>query len=159
MKTAAYSFDAISNTLTCSAAFLKKSSTLNTPEYLTVKQLRADNPGMQIVPAEKKTREKRPLNITFRKMEDFISLCGESKERLEDFRKVRSLSKIQSSPYQYVKTWFLDNYANYSEQPEFDEDGFVIVKTRAELEAELLAQKEENESEAKVEAALEIQEP
>jgi hypothetical protein len=159
MKTAAYSFDAISNTLTCSAAFLKKSSTLNTPEYLTVKQLRADNPGMQIVPAEKKTREKRPLNITFLKMEDYISLCGDSKERLEAFRKVRSLSKIQSSPYQYVKTWFLENYANYSEQPEFDEDGFVIVKTRTELEAELLAQKEENESEAKVEAALEIQEP
>jgi len=159
MKTAAYSFDAISNTLTCSAAFLKKSSTLNTPEYLTVKQLRADNPGMQIVPAEKKIREKRPLNITFRKMEDYISLCSDSKERLEAFRKVRSISKIQSSPYQYVKTWFLDNYANYSEQPEFDDDGFVIIKTRAELEAEILVQKEEHESEAKVEAALETQEP
>lgn len=86
MKTAAYSFDAISNTLTCSAAFLKKSSVLNTPEYLTVKQLRADNPGMHIVPAEKKAREKRPLNITFQKMEDFIGMCGDSASRLEAFR-------------------------------------------------------------------------
>ena len=159
MKTAAYSFDAISNTLTCSAAFLKKSSALNRPEYLTVKQLRADNPGMKIVPAEKKAREKRPLNITFQKMEDFIGMCADSANRLEAFRKVRSLSKIQSSPYQYVKIWFLDNYANYSEQPEFDSNGFVIVKTRAEMDAELLARNAESESEAKAEAALEPQEP
>ena len=30
----------------------------------------------------------------------------------------------------------MDNYANYSEQPVFDEDGFVAVKTKAEMEAE-----------------------
>ena len=47
-----------------------------------------------------------------------------------------ALSKIQKSPYNYVKTWFLDNYANYSEQPVFDEDGYVVVKTKAEMENE-----------------------
>ena len=30
----------------------------------------------------------------------------------------------------------MNNYANYSEQPKFDEEGFVIVKTKAEMEAE-----------------------
>ena len=30
----------------------------------------------------------------------------------------------------------MENYANYSEQPQFDEDGFLIVKTKAEMEAE-----------------------
>ena len=35
-----------------------------------------------------------------------------------------------------MKKWFLDNYANYSTTPEFDEDGFVIVKTKAQMKAE-----------------------
>ena len=38
-----------------------------------------------------------------------------------------------------MKTWFLNNYANYSEQPTFDADGFVIVKTKSEMEAEMQA--------------------
>jgi len=155
MKTAGYNFDIVSNTLTASAAFLKKASQLNTPEYATVKQLRADNPGMAIVKAEKRSYENRPVNITFKKMEEFIGLCADSEERLKEFAKVKALSKIQASPYKYVKTWFLDNYANYSDQPEFDAQGFVIVKTREELEAELLATKEESVAEAKVEAVTE----
>jgi len=155
MKTAAYVFDVVNNTLTASAAFLKKASQLNTPEYMIVKQLRADNPGMTIVKAEKRSNENRPVNITFKKMEEFIGLCADSEERKKAFAKVKALSKIQASPYKYVKTWFLENYANYSEQPEFDAQGFVIVKTREELEAELMATKEESAAEAKVEAAAE----
>ena len=155
MKTAAYVFDVVNNTLTASAAFLKKASQLNTPEYMIVKQLRADNPGMTIAKAEKRSNENRPVNITFKKMEEFIGLCADSEERKKAFAKVKALSKIQASPYKYVKTWFLENYANYSEQPEFDAQGFVVVKTREELEAELMAMKEESAAEAKVEAATE----
>lgn len=33
----------------------------------------------------------------------------------------------------------MENYANYSEQPQFDADGFLIVKTKAEMEAEARA--------------------
>ena len=158
MKTAAYVFDVVNNTLTASAAFLKKASQLNTPEYAIVKQLRADNPGMSIVKAEKRSCENRPVNITFKKMEEFIGLCADSEERKKAFAKVKALSKIQASPYKYVKTWFLENYANYSEQPEFDEKGFVVVKTRTEMEAEQLAQKEESVAEAKAGAVVEQQE-
>lgn len=100
-KFAGYSYDAISNTLTMTAAFAKKASQLNTAEYNIVRQLRNDNPGMKI----EKSAAKAP-------------------------------SKVQASPYKYVKTWFLNNYANYSEQPEFDADGFVIVKTKSQMEAE-----------------------
>lgn len=30
----------------------------------------------------------------------------------------------------------MENYANYSETPELDDDGFVMVKTRKELDEE-----------------------
>ena len=136
-----YSFDPITNVVTCSESFLKKASRLNSPEYLVLKQFRAEIPGLKIEKGEKKSGN-RPLNITFAKMEEYIMNCRDGETRLEAFQKVKSLSKIQSSPYQYVRTWFLDNYANYSEQPTFDPDGFVIVKTKSEMEAEKKAQEE-----------------
>lgn len=136
-----YSFDPITNVVTCSDSFLKKASRLNSPEYNVLKQFRAEIPGLKIEKGEKKSGN-RPLNITFAKMEEYIKNCRDGETRLEAFKKVKSLSKIQSSPYQYVRTWFLDNYANYSEQPTFDADGFVIVKTKSEMEAEKKAQEE-----------------
>ena len=156
MKTIApYNYDAINNILNASNAFLKKASQLGTAEYRTLIQLRNENPGMKIVKIEKKASN-RPVSITFAKMEDFIAQCRDSKVRLEDFKKVKALSKIQASPYAYVKTWFLTNYANYSEQPEFDAEGFVIVKTKKQMDAEANAQKAEVEAEALVaEKALE----
>ena len=105
---------------------------------------------MTIEVMEKKPAANRPASITFAQMEKYISLCRDSENRLNQFQKIKSLSKIQSSPYSYVKTWFLNNYANYSEQPEFDADGFVKVKTKSQMESEAVAQKAETEAEAKI---------
>lgn len=145
MKTAYYSYNPIDNTLTMTAAFAKKASQLNTAEYNIVRQLRNDNPAMKIEKSAAKAPANRPLNITFAKMEEFIKQCRDSKDRLDAFKKVKALSKIQASPYKYVKTWFLNNYANYSEQPEFDADGFVVVKTKSQMEAEKKAAAEAQE--------------
>ena len=147
-KIAGYSYDPITNSLTMTAAFAKKASQLNTAEYNIVRQLRNDNPGMKIEKPAAKVPSNRPLNITFKKMEEYIAQCRDSKDRLETFKKVKALSKIQASPYKYVKTWFLNNYANYSEQPEFDADGFVIVKTKSQVEAEKKAAAESQEQNA-----------
>ena len=138
MNVTGYSFDPITNVLTCSESFLKKASRLNSPEYNVMKTFRTDIPGLKIEKGEKKSGN-RPLNITFAKMEEYIKNCRDGETSLEALNKVKSLSKIQSSPYQYVRTWFLDNYTNYSEQPTFDADGFVIVKTKSEMEAEMQA--------------------
>ena len=141
-KIAGYSYDALTNTLTMTASFAKKASQLNTPEYKTLLQLRLDNPGMKIEKATPKASSNRPVSIPFAKMEEYIAQCRDSQKRLNAFNKVKALSKIQASPYAYVRTWFLDNYANYSDQPEFDADGFVVVKTKSEVEAEAKAKAE-----------------
>lgn len=150
IKSSARSFDFVRNVLTCTPAYLKKGSQLSTEEYREIIQYRHDNPGMTIEVMEKKPAANRSASISFAQMENFISLCRDGENRLNQFQKIKSLSKIQSSPYSYVKTWFLNNYANYSEQPEFDADGFVIVKTKSEMEAEAVAQKAEVEAEAQV---------
>ena len=152
-----YNYDAITNTLTMTASFAKKASQLNTPEYHTVRQLRLDNPGMKIEKAIRKTPSNQPMNATFAQMEGFIAKCANSEERLDVFEKIKALSKIQASPYAYVRKWFLENYANYSEQPEFDAKGFVIAKTKSQMEAEKKAQEEAKRAEEVAAAEAEAQ--
>ena len=129
-----YSYNAITNTLTVSAAFLKNAATLHSKEYEIIRTLRADHGDITIVTEERRRSASRAM--TFKQMEMHIKQCRDANKRLEAFEKVKALSKIQRSPYNYVKTWFMENYANYSEQPVFDEEGYVIVKTKAEMDAE-----------------------
>lgn len=152
-----YNYDAITNTLTMTASFAKKASQLNTPEYNTVRQLRLDNPGMKIEKAIRKTPSNQPMNATFAQMEGFIARCANSEERLDVFEKIKALSKIQASPYAYVRKWFLENYANYAEDPEFDANGFVIAKTKSQMEAEKKAKAQEEAKRAEDVAAAEAE--
>ena len=135
-----YSFDHSNNTLTVNDTFMKAASHLNTPEYKILLQLRKDYGEINYVIDNGTSKTVKVDNrLTFTAMKQFISQCRDAKERLAIYEKVYALSKAQRSPYHYMKMWFLDNYANYSANPEFDEDGFVIVKTRAQMEVEKAA--------------------
>ena len=118
-----YNFDALNNTLTISASFAKKASKVGPPEYNTILKLRHDFPNLTIQQEEKKEGKK---NLTYAKMEDFMNMHRNSKELRETFERVKKLSRIQPMPYKYVKTWFDSNFPYYSDQPTFDEDGFVV---------------------------------
>ena len=151
MKTNSYNYDALNNTLTMTKAFARKASQLNTSEYKTLLQLRNDNPGMKVVMKEgnnKSVSKNTASGITFKQMETFISQCRDSEPRLKTYERVKALSKVQRSPYKYVKDWFLTNYANYADEPVFDEDGFVIVKTKAQMEQEAKEKAERATAEA-----------
>lgn len=137
-----YTYDALNDTLTITEAFAKRASVLHSAEYEIIREFRATHPGRPINLADKKTSNNRPLKLSFKQMGEFIAKCRDAEARTARFEQVKALSKVQPSPYAYVKTWFLENYANYSEQPEFDADGFVIVKTKSEMETEAKAKAE-----------------
>ena len=139
-----YSYNAITNTLTVSAAFLKNAANLHSKEYEIIRTLRADHGEITIVTEERRKSASRAM--TFKQMEMHIKQCRDTNKRLEAFEKVKALSKIQRSPYNYVKTWFMDNYANYSEQPVFDEEGYVVVKTKAEMKVTTVNNKTQDTS-------------
>ena len=145
-----YSYDVIADQLNVTESFLKRASVLNSPEYDIIRQFRNEHPGRPIVHMPKKDSGKRPMKLSFKQMGEFIAKCRDAEARLARFEQVKVLSRVQPSPYAYVKTWFLENYANYSEQPEFDADNFVIVKTRSEMAAaaENKAEKTANEDQA-----------
>ena len=150
--TTGYTYDALNDSLTITEAFAKRASVMHSAEYEIILEFRATHPGRPINLADKKTSNNRPLKLSFKQMGEFIAKCRDAEARTARFEQIKALSKVQPSPYAYVKTWFLDNYANYSEQPEFDIDGFVIVKTKSEMEAEAKAKAEnkveENENQA-----------
>ena len=141
-----YTYDALNDALTITEAFAKRASDLHSAEYEIIREFRATHPGRPINLADKKTSNNRPLKLSFKQMGAFIARCRDAEARTARFEQIKALSKVQPSPYAYVKTWFLDNYANYSEQPEFDADNFVIVKTKREMEAEVKAAAENEET-------------
>ena len=126
-----YNYDVLNNTLTVSEKFLKAAGKYNSAEYNVVKQLRADNPNMQIV-VEKKQKSAQK-NLTFKQMEGFMKVVDADKLPL--FEKVKAISRVQPSPYHYVKTWFKKQFPHYNEQVEFDEDGKMNFAAKKEANA------------------------
>ena len=118
-----YTFNALDNTLTISASFAKKASRVGSPEYSIILKLRRDFPNLTIQ-QEAKKEGKKALN--YHKMEEFIGMHRDANELLALFEKVKKLSHIQPMPYKYVRTWFEDRFPYYSDQPTFDDDGFVV---------------------------------
>ena len=132
-----YNYDVLNNTLTVSEKFLKAAGKYNSAEYNVVKQLRADNPNMQIV-VEKKQQKSANKNLTFKQMEGFINEVDAGKLPL--FQKVKAISKVQSSPYHYVKTWFEHQFPHYTEQVVFGEDGTITFVKKDEKKESTITQ-------------------
>jgi len=131
---ARYNFDLFSTKLTISKEFEKRAAIPNSIEQFTFCQFMKTYGDALVVARYEPHQVKKGL--TFKQMEIYISKCREADKRMKEFNAVKDMSKGQQSPYNYVKTWFMENYANYSEQPVFDEDGFALVKTKAEMDAE-----------------------
>ena len=118
-----YNFDALNNTLTISASFAKKASKVGSLEYNIILKMRRDFPDLTIQREEKKEGKK---GLSFVQMENFIAMHRDAKELTSLFEKVKKLSRVQPMPYKYVKAWFEDRFPYYSDQPTFDDDGFIV---------------------------------
>ena len=108
-----YEVDFINSKIILTKKFYKAASILNSPEYKTMLQLRAENPGFEIAIKEIKKKEgkKAYRNLTYANMREYIiTREGEKSETVAEFDRVLALSKVQAGPYAYVKTWFLNNY-------------------------------------------------
>ena len=116
IKNANYSIDFFTSTIIITKKFYKAASVLNSPEYKEMMQFRRDNPDFTIVLREIKKKEgkKSYRNLNYKNMRTFIENYETDDtvraDCIKEFEKVMELSKVQSGPYAYVKTWFLNNY-------------------------------------------------
>ena len=127
-KNSNYFIDQLNGTIILTKRFYKAASVLNSPEYKELMQARRDNPDFTIVLREIKKKEgkKSYRNLNYANMRTFIENYetddGVRADRLKEFEKVLALSKVQSGPYAYVKTWFLKMYGE-AYNPEEKADG------------------------------------
>ena len=120
-KSQQYEVDFINSKIILTKKFFKAATTLNSPEYTTLMQLRRDNPGFAVELREIKKKEGKQSyrNLTYKHMEEYIiALEGEMSENLKELEQVKKLSKVQAGPYAYVKSWFLKKYKDEFQKEE-----------------------------------------
>ena len=122
-----YKMDFTTNTLTITKDFEKKAMNVNSVEYQTLKQLRADFPTLRIIRKASPKRKSSLARPTYDKMVKFLSCQANSAILLKEFAEVREYSKAQENPYQFVREWFFANFPNYQSIPQFDEAGKLIA--------------------------------
>lgn len=150
-----YKIDFVNNTLTMSKAFEDALNNPNSQEYKLFLQLRADFPGMTIIRKTRRAPKKaRPTkNLTYKHMEQYMSVFQNADELLAQFKVVRECSKQQSSPYKFVRDWFEDQFPKYKELPDFGNNAPKVIdlaafqKKQEEKKAEN-EQKEKDEQES-----------
>ena len=114
-KSQQYEVDFINSKIILTKKFYKAATTLNSPEYTTLMQLRRDNPGFAVELREIKKKEgkKSYRNLTYEHMEAYIiTRDGKDSEAHKEFEQVKKLSQVQAGPYAYVKSWFLKKYGD-----------------------------------------------
>ena len=126
-----YTIDFVKSTIVVTKAFVKRAGQIGTPENHLLSQLCKDYPQMRVVhklvKAPVKTRSNQP-NLTYASMETYMSCLPDAPLHLKEFETVRQMACAQSSPYFYVKKWFLKTFPDYRELPSFDEQGNVLTK-------------------------------
>ena len=113
--------------------FAKNARIFGTPEYKMWKEIRMDCPdAVMVTKTIKKNPNKRnsTKNMTYPRMEIFISQQENAVTLLTEFRKQQALSKVQNDPYRYVLAWFLKTFENY------DEDYHAFFEAQAKKEAQ-----------------------
>ena len=128
-----YKIDFVNNTLTMSKAFEEALNNPNSQEYKLFLQLRADFPGMTIIRKTRRAPKKaRPTkNLTYKHMEQYMSVFQNADELLAQFKVVRECSKQQSSPYKFVRDWFEDQFPKYKELPDFGNNAPKVIDLAA----------------------------
>ena len=99
-----------------SKEFAKNAKIFGTEEFNAWREFVKVFPNAKMVVDKKRTNEK----LTYEKMQLYIDM--EKSEYAKEFERVKILSKVQSSPYNYVLKWFKKYCSNYKESPIFVEE-------------------------------------
>lgn len=133
MKNNTYKIDFVNNTLTMSKAFEEALNNPASEEYKLFLQLRADFPGLTIIRKTRHASKKASpnKNLTYKHMEQYMSVFQNADELLAQFKVVRECSQGQSNPYMYVLDWFKTQFPKYKELPDFGSNAPKVIDLAA----------------------------
>ncbi len=127
-----YKFDIITKTLTITAEFAKEMGNPESKEYALVVQIQKDFPGLRIVKRThktptsynnkngRKTKCNQFKNLTYERMEKFITALPEHGEYLREFEAVKGMASVsRPNGYPLVRKWFEKRFPQYHKNPLF----------------------------------------
>ena len=126
LRSANYRIDFTKMTLTMTADFALKAYDPTTEEYEILTRLQKDFPRLRVV--RKTHRSPKTANpakgLTYERMEKYIRLFDNADELMDLFQKVKSADR----GYQFVKAWFVKQFPNYKNIPEFVNGKLRVVE-------------------------------
>lgn len=128
-----YKIDFANNTLTMTKTFEAAANEYGSEEYKLLQKIRADFPGIEIIRKTRRpSKTARPnKNLTYANMEKYMSVFKNAAELLAQFEIVKTCSQKESNPYQYVKEWFVTQFPNYKELPDFGTNAPKVIDLAA----------------------------
>ena len=112
-----YRMDFTSMTLTMTAEFADNAYNCDTEEYAILTRLQKDFPQLRVV--RKTHRSPKTANpakgLSYERMEKYIRLHENADELLDLYQKVKGTGR----GYFYVKDWFIKQFPNYKDIPNF----------------------------------------
>jgi hypothetical protein len=132
MKNKGFRINFTANAVTITKAFEEAAGNPNSEEYALLKAIQADYPNMKIIrkTCAKSNRKKAnpSKGLTYESMERYINVHKNAPELLAKFEVVKELSAAQKNKYLYVKNWFIAQFPNYNEIPDFSDMNIVALK-------------------------------
>ena len=121
-------------------AFEKKACIFGTEEFNLWREYKKEFPEAKMVTKtiKKNENQKKRRNRKFENMVEFIQTQPNAEELMEEYENVQKRSKVQTSPYQYVLSWFEAKFEGYNDLKQFMAEKEA---ERKEKEAEKAAEK------------------
>ena len=109
------------NTAQVTKAFEKKACLFGTDEFKLWREYKAifKDAVMTTKDIKKNPNKKTRRNLTFANMVEYMKTQENSEDLLAEFETMKSRSKIQASPYQYVLSWFEAKFEGYNDLKQF----------------------------------------
>ena len=104
------------NNALVSKEFAEKSRIFGSDAFNTWREFLKVFPNAKMIVDKKRANDK----LTYEKMQLYIKM--EKSDLLEEFERIKELSKVQKSPYNYVLKWFKKYCSSYKESPIFVTD-------------------------------------
>lgn len=124
-----YKIDFTTNTVVMNYKFAEASEKYGSPEYRLLQSIRNDFPDIQVCVKSGREQKKSRYNKRFKyeNMEKYIKCFDNSEVLLKRFKTVKEMSKTLKSPYKFVCDWFVAQFPEYKDIPEF-EGNLTVVK-------------------------------
>lgn len=151
-----FKFDVVSQTLAITAKFAKAMSNPESDEYKLVAQFKKDFPHLTIAKKSHRTATHYTTksgekfncnqfkNLTYERMERFISALPNGQEYQREFEFMRDYaSLVQHNGYSLVRTWFIKQFPEFRKNPLFYLNNAPVLLSGTTVIADMKVQKNE----------------